>query len=396
MAQTITAQGITTTFTANTGATPGVPATGSMYMGIGLVAPAAAPASNGSALSGTPAASYTTWFQLSSNKTPNGTTSNATDSQIHFVAYDAGSAPLVNPRQSAVQIGANYNNHTSTTAQLHQMSGWQFSAGNNPLGLGGPLNSWTTWAMKSGSDQRGLLGLGAGSNGASGGYPASSTLSVFGAPTTTAYAGHFSSGVSPTQTTAYLVGFAIGSGFASAGSINATSPTTVSYGTSSDHRLKEQVTPIENGLSLIEQLKPRVWKWKEKPDSPGMGFVAHEIEEAFVENGSDAQKIGAVFGEKDAYFAEGVYVDSDGNPEYDPDGHEITYYNQSEDQKNSKLVQGRTWQETGGRIPKYQTIDTSFLVAPLVAAVKELKAIVDEQQTEIVNLRTRVSALESR
>lgn len=96
-----------------------------------------------------------------------------------------------------------------------------------------------------------------------------------------------------------------------------------SYGTSSDYRLKENITPIIGALSKVAQLKPVTYKWK-VDGSDGEGFIAHELSEVCPL---------AVTGEKD-----GV------------------------DEENK---------------PKYQSIDTSFLVATLTAAIQELKAEFD-------------------
>ena len=101
------------------------------------------------------------------------------------------------------------------------------------------------------------------------------------------------------------------------------SGTTTSYNTSSDYRLKEDVQPMVNALDKVALLKPCTYKWKAN-GSDGQGFIAHELAEVFPD---------AVFGEKDA-------LDKDGNIQ--PQG-----------------------------------IDTSFLVATLVAAIQELKAEVD-------------------
>ena len=109
----------------------------------------------------------------------------------------------------------------------------------------------------------------------------------------------------------------------------------VAYNTSSDYRLKENIVPMTGALNKVAQLKPVTYTWKEDGSS-GQGFIAHELQEVI----SDA-----VFGEKDA-------VDAKGNP-------------------------------------KYQGVDTSFLVATLTAAIQE-------QQTIINDLKARVTALEAK
>ena len=88
-------------------------------------------------------------------------------------------------------------------------------------------------------------------------------------------------------------------------------------------------------LAKVQQLKPCTYTWK-VDGSIGQGFIAHELAEVVA---------GCVTGEKDA-------VNEDGSI-------------------------------------KPQGIDTSFLVATLTAAIQE-------QQTLIENLTTRLNALEGK
>ena len=126
------------------------------------------------------------------------------------------------------------------------------------------------------------------------------------------------------------------------GGVTQATSTTVAYNTSSDYRLKENVTPLANGLTKVMALKPCHWTWKTYADY-GEGFIAHELAEVCPN---------AVTGQKDA-------VDADGNP-------------------------------------KYQGVDTSFLVATLTAAIQELKALVDTQSSTITALTARITALETK
>jgi hypothetical protein len=112
-----------------------------------------------------------------------------------------------------------------------------------------------------------------------------------------------------------------------------TSNSTTSYVTSSDYRLKENITPMTGALNKVSQLKPVTYTWK-IDGLDGEGFIAHELAEVCPH---------AVSGEKDA-------VDDEGNP-------------------------------------IYQGIDTSFLVATLTAAIQELA-----QQNQ--ELKSRIEALE--
>jgi hypothetical protein len=101
------------------------------------------------------------------------------------------------------------------------------------------------------------------------------------------------------------------------------SGSTTSYNTSSDYRLKNTIAPMTGALAKVALLKPVTYKWN-IDGSDGEGFIAHELAEVMSQ---------CVTGDKDA-------VDAEGNP-------------------------------------KYQGIDTSFLVATLTAAIQELKAEFD-------------------
>ena len=111
--------------------------------------------------------------------------------------------------------------------------------------------------------------------------------------------------------------------------------TTVTYNTSSDYRLKENIAPMTGALATVAQLKPVTYNWK-VDGSAGQGFIAHELQAVVPD---------CVTGEKDAVDAEGK--------------------------------------------PQYQGIDTSFLVATLTAAIKEQQALIEQ-------LTTRIAALEAK
>jgi hypothetical protein len=109
----------------------------------------------------------------------------------------------------------------------------------------------------------------------------------------------------------------------------------VAYNSSSDYRLKDNVQPITGALAKVAALKPCIYTWKATGEI-GEGFIAHELAEVCPQ---------AVTGEKDA-------VDNEGKP-------------------------------------KYQGVDTSFLVATLTAAIQEQQAMIQE-------LTAKVAALEAK
>jgi hypothetical protein len=119
------------------------------------------------------------------------------------------------------------------------------------------------------------------------------------------------------------------------GSITNSGGTATAYNTSSDYRLKENVNPVSDGITRLQQLKPSRFNFISDPDTVIDGFLAHEVQAVVPE---------CVTGEKDA-------VDDEGNP-------------------------------------VYQGIDQSKLVPLLTAALQEAIG-------EIESLKARVVALES-
>ena len=70
----------------------------------------------------------------------------------------------------------------------------------------------------------------------------------------------------------------------------------VAFNASSDYRLKENIKPLENGLSRVQQLKPIKFDWIDSKESCE-GFIAHEVDEIFTD---------AVAGIKDAEEMQGI------------------------------------------------------------------------------------------
>lgn len=114
-----------------------------------------------------------------------------------------------------------------------------------------------------------------------------------------------------------------------------TNGSATTYATSSDYRLKENVTDVTDGITRLKQLAPKRFNFIADADKTVDGFIAHEVSSVVPE---------AIAGEKDE-------VDADGNP-------------------------------------KWQGIDQSKLVPLLTAALQE--AI-----TKIETLETKVAALEA-
>ena len=145
-------------------------------------------------------------------------------------------------------------------------------------------------------------------------------------------------GTTDTSSTRYMIGICNNSG-ATLGGIT-TNGTVITYGGTSDYRLKENVQPLSDALEKISQLKPVTYTWK-STGAAGNGFIAHELAEVFPD---------AVAGEKDAL-------------------------------------------EENGSI-KAQMIDPSKLVATLTAAIQEQQALITAQSATIQSLTERITALE--
>jgi len=108
------------------------------------------------------------------------------------------------------------------------------------------------------------------------------------------------------------------------GSITVTGSATA-YNTSSDYRLKENITSLSSALETISKIKPSTFNFIDTPNETVDGFIAHELAEVVSY---------AVSGEKDG-------IDEDGNP-------------------------------------IYQGVDHSKLVPLLVGAIQELKSEIEQ------------------
>jgi hypothetical protein len=131
------------------------------------------------------------------------------------------------------------------------------------------------------------------------------------------------------------------------GAIVQNGTTAVSYNTTSDYRLKTNIAPITNALNTVNALNPISFTWVDgrKDD----GFLAHELQ-SVIPN--------CVTGEKDA-----VEIVDDVDDE-------------------GKVIGTK-------EIPKYQQMDNSGVIPFLVKAIQE-------QQTMIEELKTKVLALEAK
>jgi len=120
-----------------------------------------------------------------------------------------------------------------------------------------------------------------------------------------------------------------------------TSGSSTSYNTSSDHRLKENVIDVTDGITRVKQLEPKRFNFIADADRTVDGFLAHEAQAVVPE---------AVTGTHNE-------VDDDGNA----------------------VMQG---------------IDQSKLVPLLTAALKEAITKIETLETEMTSVKARLDALE--
>jgi len=162
-----------------------------------------------------------------------------------------------------------------------------------------------------------------------------------------------------------------------AGSI-VTSSSSTAFNTSSDYRLKENETPITDGITRLKTLKPYRFNFKTDPDKTVDGFFAHEVSNVIPE---------AITGTKDAMHPEVLYADKVLYTAEDdlPEGMNIGDIKTSADE----LPEGKNFGDVKEATKiNPQGIDQSKLVPLLTKALQE--AI-----TKIETLETKVTALEN-
>ena len=140
----------------------------------------------------------------------------------------------------------------------------------------------------------------------------------------------------------------------------------VTYNTTSDYRLKENVNYDWDATTLLKQLKPAKFNFIGKTDKTRQGFLAHEVMDIVP---------GSVRGTKDQMEPVGTITDNDGN-----------VVDEGVYEHFCKTDEGQKWTQTGTE-PYYQELDYSRLVPLLVKTVQE-------QQTIIEDLQSRVTTLE--
>jgi hypothetical protein len=158
------------------------------------------------------------------------------------------------------------------------------------------------------------------------------------------------------------------------------------YNSSSDHRLKENVTPVENGLDYILPLRPRKFNWKQS-GTESIGFIAHELYDDYPQHLNNL-----VVGEKDATKTM-VNLYKDGEQLLNFYGEPILRELPILEEADRISSEGYTWVVVKEE-PIFQKIDPIGLISPLVSSVQQLKKLIDEQEKEILMLQNDVEFLE--
>jgi hypothetical protein len=120
---------------------------------------------------------------------------------------------------------------------------------------------------------------------------------------------------------------------------------------------------MTGALARVAQLKPVTYKWNAN-GCDGEGFLAHELAEVVPD---------AVVGEKDGTQIEKYEISPAVAATFDEDGNELT--------AGVEAVMGER------TVPRYQGIDTSFLVATLTAAIQEQQALITQLQADVAALK---------
>ena len=148
-----------------------------------------------------------------------------------------------------------------------------------------------------------------------------------------------------------------------------TTNTATAFNTSSDYRLKENVTALTGALDRLDSIPVYNFNFKADPTKTVDGFLAHEVAEFVPE---------AIHGEKDemqtVVTVEAAAAVEAVEATYYEDGDELPEGKAVGDEKTPAIEAFDAVVEVTEEQPKYQGIDQSKLVPLMLAAIKELKA----------------------
>lgn len=151
------------------------------------------------------------------------------------------------------------------------------------------------------------------------------------------------------------------------GGITQNGTTGVLYNLTSDYRLKNNQRSLTGAKAFVMALQPKTWEWWDG-SGEGVGFIAHEFMEVAKYSGN---------GEKDATRIEEYEVSPAVPATFDEEGNELT--------PAVEAVMGER------EMPVYQSIQPSSS-----EVMANLVAFIQEQQAMIVELKSKVEALENK
>ena len=148
----------------------------------------------------------------------------------------------------------------------------------------------------------------------------------------------------------------------------------INYATSSDARLKDNITDMTGSIDRVKALAPKRFNFISNPDITMDGFLAHEAQAVVPEavNGTHNQVQ--------------VWVE----PQVDDRNNIIS----GEALPDGVSAGDNKLDADGNTIPVYQGIDHSKLVPLLTGALQEAIAKIETLETEMTALKARVTALE--
>lgn len=156
-----------------------------------------------------------------------------------------------------------------------------------------------------------------------------------------------------------------------------TSGSATLYNTSSDYRLKENVTPMVGAADRVKALKPCRFNFISDATNTVDGFLAHEAQEIVPES---------VTGTKDEMEDIGTLTEWDGTilETNTPEPDSLTWDETITDEDGNETVETRTrtWVKTGDR-PVMQGIDQAKLVPLLTGALQEALAKIDDLEARL-------------
>ncbi len=174
--------------------------------------------------------------------------------------------------------------------------------------------------------------------------------------------------------TSYLVDFIDHQGQRMGSIQGSTTANTVTYGGTSDYRLKENVDYTWDATTRLKQLKPARFNWiRDESNTLVDGFLAHEVEDIVPE---------AISGEKDATETwTNAVVNSYGK--YIADN--VTEEQWLAGKEDGVYDEDTTWSASHTQ-DLHQSIDQSKLVPLLTKAMQEQQTIIEDLQARIETL----------